>query len=410
MPAMPMPDPFRDALQRVIAKYGRSLVDDAERCEAVLRTVCGEFESEITALMPAVKEKVPASLVSWHDRLPMASLLIWTARSLAQKASQDPATARWAVETCAWLLNMITTADLTTALPAPPKAPEPLEGDATETGRAPMPAPSAAPEAPVVRRYRSRIFSRKAYTIHLKTLALVLAPGILMEFVRMPPGEFLMGSDKSKDRWANDDETPQHIVRLGEYLIGRYPVTNVQYDVFVRATGSRPPEHWPEGRVTPAFEHHPVVNVSWDDAFAFCRWVSEVTRHSIRLPTEAEWEKAARGLEGGLWPWGNEAPDKTRCNFSKQVGGTTPLGAYSPAGDSPFGCTDMAGNVWEWTASLYRPYPFQVHEERKENRSREARVVRGGAWDSGADAIRAARRARADPTTRLYTRGFRCAR
>jgi formylglycine-generating enzyme required for sulfatase activity len=403
---MPTPDAFHEALQRVVTKYGQTLIADPERCEPVLRTVCGEYEHEVTALMAAVGEQVPANLLAWKSRLPISNLLAWLAKSLAHKRGLDPATARWAVESCAWALNVISTAELTTAFPAPASAqPEP------------PPPTSAAPDALaasastlMMRRHKSRILSRYTYTSKLNTPPLTLAPGVTMEFVRVPPGEFLMGSHKTQDSLANSDEAPQHIVRLGEFLMGRLPVTNAQYAAFIQSTGSRAPEHWPEGGVPPALDQHPVVNVSWDEANAFCRWASGVTQTSIRLPTEAEWEKAARGIEGKIWPWGNEPPDKTRCNFNKHVGNTTPVGYFGRGAESPFGCIDMAGNVWEWTASLFKPYPFHPEEEAKDSRSREARVVRGGAWDCGADAVRTPRRARADPTTRLYTRGFRCAR
>ena len=104
--------------------------------------------------------------------------------------------------------------------------------------------------------------------------------------------------------------------------------------------------------------NHPVMLVSWDDALAFCQWASQATRQTVRLLTEAKWEKAARGpVEAAcpdrLYPWGNERPDKTRCNFDYNVKGTTPVGQYSPRGDSPYGCADMAGNVWEWVADWY---------------------------------------------------------
>ncbi len=90
--------------------------------------------------------------------------------------------------------------------------------------------------------------------------------------------------------------------------------------------------------------------VSWDDAVAFCSWLTQASSRDIRLPTEAQWEKAARGTNGNLYPWGNQPPDDVRCNFNMNVGDTTPIGTYSPDGDSPYGCADMAGNVWEWCA------------------------------------------------------------
>ncbi len=103
---------------------------------------------------------------------------------------------------------------------------------------------------------------------------------------------------------------------------------------------------------------HPVVTVSWHDAQAFCKWAG------VLLPTEAEWEKAARGTDGRMWPWGNDKPTKDHCNFNGNVGDTTPAGSY-PKGVSPYGCLDMAGNVWEWTSSLRRPYPYDGKDGRR---------------------------------------------
>ena len=201
-----------------------------------------------------------------------------------------------------------------------------------------------------------------------------LAPGVEMEFVRVPAGEFLMGSD-TKDPDARDAELPQHKVYLDEYWMGKYPVTVAQFAVFVQASGHQTTaervgyglvwtgDNWermegadwqrprgPESDVTDKGSH-PVTQVSWHDATAFCEWASQVADVPIRLPTEAEWEKGARGTDGRKYPWGEMKPDKSRCNFGWNVKDTTPVGRYSPKGDSPYGCTDMAGNVWEWVAN-----------------------------------------------------------
>src|SRR5690606_17447059 len=128
---------------------------------------------------------------------------------------------------------------------------------------------------------------------------------------------------------------------------------------------------------------HPVVNVTWHDALAFCQWAG------VRLPTEAEWEKAARGTDGRIWPWGGNEPTDKLCNFNMNVGDTTPVGAY-PAGASPYGCLDMAGNVWEWTISLWgkdanKPdygYPYDPNDGREAPDAPDAvrRTLRGGSW------------------------------
>jgi len=175
-----------------------------------------------------------------------------------------------------------------------------------------------------------------------------------IEWVKIPAGPFLYGKGK---------ET--HIIEK-PYLIGKYPVTNAQYKRFLDANPKyRVPKHWgkktrtyPEGK-----DDHPVVYVSWDDAQAFCKWAH------CRLPTKEEWEKAARGTDGRKYPWGDQAPDETLCNFNNNVGDTTPVGQYSPQGDSPYGCVDMAGNVWEWVAT---EYGWLL-----------GHALRGGSWSDG---------------------------
>jgi len=162
--------------------------------------------------------------------------------------------------------------------------------------------------------------------------------GILSQpMVWVPPGPFLMGSDKGRDPQAYDDELPQHRVMLPGYWIGRYPVTVAQFRAFVEASGYQPKDS--DSLNGP--DNHPVVYVTWHDALPFCRWLSERTGLPVTLPSEAEWEKAARGTDGRIYPWGNGPPDESRCNFAG--GRTTPVGRYSPKGDSPYGCVDMAG-------------------------------------------------------------------
>ena len=185
---------------------------------------------------------------------------------------------------------------------------------------------------------------------------LTITEPLRMEFVRVPAGEFLMGSDPAKDKYAEKKEQPQHTLRLDDYCIGKYPVTNAQYAAFVRATGHVLPKHWSGGAIPPGKEKHPVVNVSWRDAVAFCDWLATATGKPLRLPSEAEWEKAASwdaGMaEKRILPWGNVF-DADKCNSKEgKAGGTTPVGQY-PNGASPFGALDMSGNVWEWTSSLW---------------------------------------------------------
>jgi formylglycine-generating enzyme required for sulfatase activity len=216
-----------------------------------------------------------------------------------------------------------------------------------------------------------------------------------LELVRVPAGEFLMGSDPAKDGDARDDEQPQHRVRVGKFHIGRYPVTVAQFRAFVKAAS-----HPLGTRTQPCQDDHPAVRVSWPEAVASYQWLSQETGWPFRLPTEAEWEKAARGADGRSYPWGDDW-DGVRCNARiRQVTsrtspirvdpyrkvdwagdeGTTPVGRFSPAGDSQYGAADMAGNVREWCQSLYRPYPYQAGGGREDLEADGSRVARGGSW------------------------------
>jgi len=155
------------------------------------------------------------------------------------------------------------------------------------------------------------------------------------------------------------------------------------------------------------------VNVSWNDAQAYCEWLNQIKDVNLpkgyvfRLPTEAEWEKAARGEYGNIWPWGNEF-DKNKCNSSEGgKGSTTPVGAYSPAGDSPYGAADMAGNVWEWNQSLYKDYPYKLDDGRENIKADGTRVLRGGSFLSDSRDVRCAIRSSRNPNLRLNDLGFR---
>jgi formylglycine-generating enzyme required for sulfatase activity len=223
------------------------------------------------------------------------------------------------------------------------------------------------------------------------------------ELVRIPAGPFLMGTSDRQMRqmrarldwakgWIFEDEQPQHRVRLPAYQISRYPVTNAQYAAFVQATAHDVPSSWSDDRPPREIAGHPVANVSWHDAQAYVAWLRERTGQPYRLPTEAEWEKATRGTDGRIYPWGDQSPDESRCNFAGQVGDTTPMGRYSPQGDSPYGCADMAGNICEWCRSLHRPYPYRAGDGREDLQADGSRVVRGGSFVNNQWFVRCASR------------------
>jgi formylglycine-generating enzyme required for sulfatase activity len=189
--------------------------------------------------------------------------------------------------------------------------------------------------------------------------------------VLIPAGEFIMGTDERLP-----DEGPQHKVTLKAFYFDKYEVTNLQYEQFIKATNRRSPIHFrnrtfPEGKAD-----HPVINVTWEDARDYCAWAGK------RLPTDQEWEKAARGTDGRTYPWGNEfdwrkANVPARWKDSPMFGDTTPVGAFE-AGRSPYGVYDMSGNVWEWTDSWYTAYPG--NKVASENYGERYKVLKGGSW------------------------------
>jgi len=212
-----------------------------------------------------------------------------------------------------------------------------------------------------------------------------------MEMMFIPKGEFIMGAGDEK-----------HEVNISyEFHLARYPVTNKQFVKFVDDTNSTkrwPMSYWVNN------PDRPVIGLSWHIAQAYCAWLNQNFNEELpadrifRLPTEAEWEKAARGEDERTWPWGNVF-DKSKCNSSADIIGAitgsfgsirkiTPAGKYSPRGDSPYGIADMAGNVWEWTHTLYRDYPYRADDGRESDEAKGIRVKRGGSLYSISSRVR----------------------
>jgi formylglycine-generating enzyme required for sulfatase activity len=249
------------------------------------------------------------------------------------------------------------------------------------------------------------------------------------EMILVPAVLFLMGTSDGQVRamqdhfdWAADFgagltgsafqwEQPQHGVALPAFEIARHPVTNAQYAAFLQATGQAAPAHWNGERCPPELADHPLVQVNWHEAQAFAAWLRKQIGQAYRLPSEAEWERAARGDDLRLWPWG-DVWDPSLANWNPaEKGSTSPVGRYSPDGDSPFGCADMAGNVWEWCSSQYRKYPFRADDGREKLRGRKQRVIRGGSWSvEHPGYLRCAARVKADPRDHFEAVGFRLAR
>jgi formylglycine-generating enzyme required for sulfatase activity len=229
-------------------------------------------------------------------------------------------------------------------------------------------------------------------------------------------GPFWMGRDAVSNQ---DLEAPRHQASLPLYRMGEFPVTNHQYAEFVRQTPSQPAPlnaGWYLRQPPADRRDHPVTQVTWYDAIAYCRWLSQKTGRTYRLPTEAEWEKAARGEDGRLYPWGDRWQNSF-CNLSGE--GTTALQQAQPAGASPSGCLDMLGNVQEWTSTLWGsshdqclfPYPYSSDDGREElnppHLHPTLRVHRGGSFRSKPDEMRCTARGAADSTSAVSWRGFR---
>lgn len=245
--------------------------------------------------------------------------------------------------------------------------------------------------------------------------------------ILIPPGAFIMGTDiesfygtaLERSKHAKLDESPIHAVTLAPYYIDRYPVTNVEYERFTQSTEYPPPAHWNSARLRHEEAHLPVVGVNWHDATAYAQWAGK------RLPTEAEWEKAARGVDGRMYPWGDDFESSNPADETASVEGNakdslitqlltdhpTPVGRR-PRVSSPYGADDMAGNVWEWTADWYRPY--NGNRQRGRDYGAKQKVLRGGSWlevrDYTAEQyFRCANRLNAPQDYTANNIGFRCA-
>jgi toxoflavin biosynthesis protein ToxD len=265
-------------------------------------------------------------------------------------------------------------------------------------------------------------------------LDLDLLPG----FITIPSTPFFMGtlerdlSGLAKayggTRESYREESPQHVLSLPAFAIARTPVTNALYAAFIAAAGARAPITWRGPQPPDALRDHPVMDVSWEEANDFCRWLSVqneewrmkngengaenssfyILHSAFRLPTEAEWEHAARGTDGRAFPWGDVWDDRRANTRDGGPGGTTPVGSY-PAGASPYGGLDLAGNVWEWTSSLDALYPYVPSDGREDPCAPGRRILRGGCYANPHGFARCACRFRLLPKVHNSFLGFRLA-
>jgi formylglycine-generating enzyme required for sulfatase activity len=216
--------------------------------------------------------------------------------------------------------------------------------------------------------------------------------------ILVPAGSFSMGGTNELD------ETPARKVSVPAFYIDTCEVTHEQYANFLMATGRRAPLDWPDGKMPENLKNHPVVNVTWHDAAAYAAWAGK------RLPSEAEWEKACRGSDGRIYPWGESGAGKKSATGPDAKESTFPVGSF-PDDASPYGVLDMAGNAWEWTADWYKAY--QGNDQFEVEFGNKYKVIRGGgaiAYDQKAATRRCADRNRSLPYGTHDALGFRCAR
>ncbi len=242
-----------------------------------------------------------------------------------------------------------------------------------------------------------------------ENLTIEISSDVSVTLVKIPAGPFTLGSGATAQ-----------VLTLDEFYIGKYPLTNEQYSEFLQETSRTPPEHW-VGRMTApqSILKHPVAAVEWRDAQAFVEWLSDLSGKNFRLPSEAQWEKAARAEDGRLYPWGNdwietgEAPPAPRIYIGDDTWvpvRTIPVGSTSPQTDSPYGCADMCRNVWEWCSSAGLDYPYNAADGREDLSEKDGllRVLRGAAAD-GKEPFNATERHLARPFDSRDIFGFRIA-
>lgn len=262
----------------------------------------------------------------------------------------------------------------------------PIVIEPTDTPLPPPPTPTSAPSATPAPTQAGKTPSG--------------ADLISVEMIDIPDGPFNMGSDAD-----GPDAKPPHQVQVADFKIDKFEVTNADFKKFVDATGYKSDAEKSGDKPWSAFaegkDNHPVVKVSWNDAGAFCKWAGK------RMPTEAEWEKAARGTDGLAYPWGNDWDPKKVNGKDSGLRGTTAVGSY-PAGASPLGVMDMAGNVWEWTGSVADHYPGNTTTSKLYGSA--LYIVRGGGWFDVKEQLATYYRNSAVPTSANDDLGFRCAK
>lgn len=344
----------REKLRELIVEYGRSLCADPRRCEALLKDYCGQYKREIFVLMTALKNRVADDLLKVPTGVPHVLLFARLVKRLEDELAMTAEAAQWAVESWALTLGAIQQHSL---------------------------APSVLTSLSL-----SRGWLRDGSA----------GPAMIV----IPAGGFWMGSPES-EIGRSSNECCHRVLIARPFAIGQYTVTFEEYDRYCADRGRTKPDDKNWGRGT-----RPVINVSWVDALDYTEWLSAQTGKNYRLPTEAEWEYAARaGTETAFW-WGNEI-SPAQANYGMTLGKTVPVDQFQP---NSWGLYQVHGNVWEWTSSQYEEN-YNGEEMLSSNKDTGVRLaVRGGSWNYFPAWVRSAFRSWDIPASRSYYAGFRLAR
>ena len=387
-----------DCFLPVYDKFARGMQKDEKI--SLLLAHCRRHPTRVQALFSAIREEVELYPYRRDVLSPLIESLEAYLKHLASSEVPplgDKQTLTVPTETSYQQDQVIADPEKITSQKAAPVAPSPPVLEPVER-RSLAPSPdSASPEK------RLGIGSER------------ICPKDGMVQVYVPAGKFLMGS-RADDPDAWDHEKPQHEVYLDAYWIDKTPVTNAMFAKFVQERGymtqaerAKDKYTWrtPRGSGSnlTGKDNHPVVCISWNDAIAYAAWAGR------RLPTEAEWEKAAGGTDGRKWPWGNNPPTKQFCNFDMNVGDTTPVDNYLD-GASPYGALNMVGNVWEWCYDTYSANYYACSPKANRQGSQflsKFKVLRGGSWWNTVPDSRVRDRIRSFAHYRDEFRGFRCA-